>query len=373
MILLIAAGFCPFARAQQAATEGAAPYNIILIGWDGAQRGHLLEMLEKGELPHLAALRREGRLIPTSVTTGKTQTKPGWSEILTGYSAVKLGIISNRDYQPIPSGYTIFDRIENHWGAENVATMFIGGKINNIGNQGPHEICLNCEARDAGTRAKTGWWKKDDVSTRVKTSDGEPQRWGPREGEPYFHTAQGVDHYLTGLGPAEKVGEAVLADLQAYQDRRFFAFFHFEEPDEQGHIYGENSPEYSEALKTTDQWLGRIMDKLRELGIYEKTLIMVTSDHGMDENGNEHRRAPRMVLVTNSHRSLRDEGDRKDVAPTILDAWGIDWNSCVPPLDGQSLFTDGSSGGMSVSETMGSPLPAPRQPREAQAGFSPAH
>jgi len=173
--------------------------------------------------------------------------------------------------------------------------------------------------------------------TTSKTSDGQPPKWVGREGEPFFHSKEAIDLHLTALGSADHVGKEALAALDKYGDKSFFAFFHFEEPDEQGHLYGENSIEYANGLKTADKWLGKIVEKLRLLGIYEKTTIYVTSDHGMDENGIEHHNAPTTFLATNNKKSLIN-GDRKDIAPTIYEEYGLDYRKFTPLLDGKSLF-----------------------------------
>ncbi len=78
---------------------------------------------------------------------------------------------------------------------------------------------------------------------------------------------------------------------------------------------------------------------MKDLDIYEKTTIFITSDHGMDKGGLDHYNAPYMFLATNSKRKLKD-GDRKDITPTILDEYAIDLSSISPHLDGKSLFID---------------------------------
>lgn len=52
-------------------------------------------------------------------------------------------------------------------------------------------------------------------------------------------------------------------------------------PDKKGHEYGDNSPEYREAIENADYHVGRLMENLKELGVYENTLIIITTDHGM--------------------------------------------------------------------------------------------
>jgi hypothetical protein len=113
-----------------------SPRNIVLIGWDGTQRNHLKEMISRKEVPNLMALAAEGRLVNIDVTTGATDTKAGWSQILTGYVPEKTGVFSNSRYQPIPEGYTVFERLEAFFGPENIVTMAIVGKKGHVDDDG---------------------------------------------------------------------------------------------------------------------------------------------------------------------------------------------------------------------------------------------
>lgn len=310
--------------------------NIVVIGWDGTQRAHLKELLQADRLPNLAKVISEGSLVDIDITTGRTETKPGWAEILTGYSAPALGIESNNKYKPIPRTYTVFERLKNYFGKDNIQAVFIGGKENNIGHRGPHEICGNCVTR-LDSREKTYYWDKNLIKTD-KTRDGKPPRWVKRKGEPYFHTKDILDLHKTALGSADQVGAESLKALDLIAQDRFIAFFHFEDPDEMGHQFGENSSVYDEALITTDQWLGFIVDKLKQLNVYQNTLLIVVSDHGMNENEMGHPNAPETFLATNSKIKFKKTGDRKDVTPTIYEALGIDPAKFNPPLEGQSLL-----------------------------------
>jgi hypothetical protein len=78
------------------------PRNIILVGWDGAQRNHVKESLSRGELPNLEKLSAEGALVAIDIYR-VTDTKAGWSQILTGYEPEVTGVFSNGNYQPIRS------------------------------------------------------------------------------------------------------------------------------------------------------------------------------------------------------------------------------------------------------------------------------
>jgi len=315
--------------------QGAEFKNFILVGWDGVQREHMKELLREGKLPNLEKLIAAGSMSDITITTASSHTKPGWAEILTGYNSEKLGIYDNFDYKPIPRGYTVFERLEDYFGKDNIVTLFVGGKIDNIGARGPHKICTNCMTRYPDTREKTFY--KDGGTSAPTYQPGEERILEDREGEPYYHTKDALDVFEVGLGGAANVGPKIIDYIEEYKRQRFFAFFHFQEPDEPGHIYSENSKEYSDGIIVDDYWLGEIVDKLKTLDIYEETLIYVTSDHGFDEGKKWHINAPDVFLATNDSGVTKNEGDRKDITPTILRRYGMDINSITPPLYGVSL------------------------------------
>lgn len=83
-----------------------------------------------------------------------------------------------------------------------------------------------------------------------------------------------------------------------------------------------------------------IVSKLEELGIYEWTLISVTTDHGFDEGKTRHGRAPEIWMVTNDPRVAPPEGHRAtqaDIVLTLQGRFGFDLDSIEPSLPGRSL------------------------------------
>jgi len=337
-IFFAIAGFFIYKNSSSSSRErghGTGFENFILLGWDGVQREHLHELLREGKLPNLEKFIAAGSMSDITITTASSHTKPGWAEILTGYNAENLGIYDNFDYKPIPKGYTVFERLEDYFGKDNVVTLFVGGKTDNIGARGPHKICTNCITRYPDTREKTFY--KDGGTTAPTYQPGEERILEDREGEPYYHTKDALNVFEVGLRGAANVGPKAIDYIEKYKNQRFFAFFHFEEPDEPGHRYNENSKEYSDGIIEGDYWLGEIIDKLKTLGIYEETLIYVVSDHGFDEGKRWHINAMDVFLATNDPGVTKNEGDRKDVTPTILRRYGIDIDSITPPLYGVSL------------------------------------
>jgi len=299
--------------------------NVILIGWDGAQREHLKECLSRNELPNLQKLISEGNIVKIDVLR-VTDTKAGWAEILTGYEPEKTGVYSNRNYQPIPKGYTIFERLEEYFGKDNVVTVAVIGKKDNLGTKPEQKVEFK-EIKNKKIKMR---------ETNIKIVKEGNKKYAVIPAEPYYYTAQNVDVFINGLGSDENVGQKALELIERYKDKRFFFFIHFADIDHYGHKFGENSKQYNDAFISADYWLGRIVDKLKQLGIYNSTLIYVTADHGFDEGKKSHADAPYVFLATNS-KEVKYSGTRVDVAPTIYDMLGIDIKNFSPPLDGKPL------------------------------------
>lgn len=297
------------------------PKNILIVGWDGVQRDHFRHCLGR-ELPECrdGLPRLQGvkgmRIFDSTVTDGYTKTKPGWSQILTGYSSNTTGIISNTVYRPLPQGYTLLEKIEKHYGDENVYTLMVSGKSQHAG-----AACIG------------------EKTTGQKTEN---------RGEPYCNTRENLDDpifFLEGGIPNmlnRDVGRTAISRLRSHlaenSSQMMAAFILFSYPDTIGHYKGENSLQYTRHLKDCDEWLGKILYVLNESGVIEDTLIYVITDHGFDENGTNHGNAPYGFLATNDP-AFKREGDRLDFTPTLLEKHGIPLHGGneTPPLDGRPL------------------------------------
>jgi len=324
------------APAQETAAKPAAR-NVVLIGWDGAQRDHLKEMIGRGEVPNLLALSKEGALVDVDVITGATDTKAGWTQILTGYAPAKTGVFSNGKYQPIPVGYTVFERVEKFFGPDNVETVAIIGKKGHVDADAPrrvpYEQWVKREARQAKVdTARPGLGNLQ--GGRIVEENG--RKFVETPGKPYYNTKSHMDEFVNGLVENDKVGEMALRELERCKDKRFFFFIHFADPDHTGHKFGENSQEYTDAIKSDDAWTGRIIAKLKEAGVYDRTLVYVVVDHGFNEGAKGHSYAPYVFLATNDKQVTRN-GAREDIAPTVLKHLGLDVSKVEPAFDGIPL------------------------------------
>ena len=281
--------------------------NVILIGWDGVQRNHLFELLGKGALPNLSSFVKGGALVNVTVSDHRTDTKAGWTQILTGYRWWRTGVFNNLYwFHSIPPGYSIPERVEQYFGKEHVSTGFITGKLGHM------------EAVNGTGSAASGTYTHEAIYSNLQSQ---------------------VDVVNIGDRNATLVGPMALQFLENNTSNHFFAFFHFSDPDSAGHNQlsgGENSVLYEEAIIRCDYWLGQILDKLNTLNLTKNSLVYVTADHGFDEGGYSHNNAPYVFLATNDKDVARD-GDQVDVPPTIyfgLGMWNVTFN---PELDGYPL------------------------------------
>jgi arylsulfatase A-like enzyme len=91
---------------------------------------------------------------------------------------------------------------------------------------------------------------------------------------------RGTDFYVSaGYDESEKTTDAVL-DLLKNKDVRFVGAI-YGATDHAGHQHGPRSNEVKAAVLGIDAAIGRLIDGLKQMGIYDKTLIAFTADHGM--------------------------------------------------------------------------------------------
>lgn len=107
-------------------------------------------------------------------------------------------------------------------------------------------------------------------------------------------------------------------------------FVHFADPDSAGHRHGWMTEDYHATVRRTDRCIGKVLDTLEEAGRMDRTLVLVTSDHG--GHGRSHgtrlradQRIPWMAYGAgaNARRRVQREVNTMDTAATVLAALGI--------------------------------------------------
>lgn len=104
--------------------------------------------------------------------------------------------------------------------------------------------------------------------------------WG---GIGYVIEKQAIDCVIHTDDDEEKTLRSAVQTIKEHTP--LLTFIHFDEPDATGHKIGHDTREYYQELKKVDARLGKILSAIREAGIEEETVVIVTSDHGGIEKG----------------------------------------------------------------------------------------
>ncbi|MHC4440946.1 MAG: sulfatase, partial [Planctomycetota bacterium] len=169
-------------------------------------------------------------------------------------------------------------------------------------------------------------------------------KFGMAQGfETYNDRFVNVRHALSG---DERIGEETtrfaLEWLDEHQSEKFFLFLHYydphddyEAPEPFGTEYADNP--YAGEIAYTDHCIGRVINKIKEAGLYDSSLIIITGDHG--EMLGEHGELTHTYFVYQSAIKVplifklpgRTESQRisncvglVDILPTICGILGID-------------------------------------------------
>jgi len=137
---------------------------------------------------------------------------------------------------------------------------------------------------------------------------------------------------------ADEVAERVVDEVG---DGYAFCVVNFANPDMVGHT--GSIPAAIQAVETADRCLGRVVDRVTELG----GVCLVTADHGNAEQLLEsdgvsphtaHTTNPVPLVVTAKGLTLREGGELADLAPTALHLLGLE---PPPEMSGEDLVKPG--------------------------------
>ncbi len=283
----------------------AVPRNVILIDWDGTRRQQVDRSLAEEKLPVLQSLIDRGVYVKIDVEN-VTDTRAAWMQLLTGYAPKPAGD-SDRQTPPAPKGTSILQRLEKHFGPEKFVTVALIGSHRTLSELPVAAASLPSQTQAAGVPSPAA---------------------SPRANSP------APDVWEDDLVGNDEVGARAVELLEEYQDQPFFFFIRFARTADTEQ--DKNANDSTEALVSYDRWTGRIMDKIKQLGLTGRTQFYVTADRGLNEEKPERGFASHVFLATDNKAVYRD-GRRQDIAPTILEAFGLGLGKIEPPLDGISL------------------------------------
>lgn len=220
---------------------------LLLISFDGF-RPDYLDLTETPNFDRLTATGIKGEgLIPVF----PTKTFPNHYSIVTGLYPENTGLIGNSMYEPA-SGmrYSIGDReqVENpHW--------YKGEPIWNT-------------AEKAGIKAGTMFW----VGSEAPIQNMRPTHWKTYDGS--MDRIARIDSVVKWMS----YGDEKEVDL---------ATLYYSVVDSRGHRHGPESEEVIEAIQLADSLMGYLISSLEEKGLFDRTDIIIVSDHGMTEVSRE--------------------------------------------------------------------------------------
>jgi len=175
---------------------------------------------------------------------------------------------------------------------------------------------------------------------------------------------------------SDKLSDAAIAELAKPEllQQPFFLWLHYVDPHSEyvaheGFDFGKSSRQrYDGEVAFVDQHVGRVLEALEKSLVYDRTAIIVTSDHGeaFGEHGmirhgfelwEELVRVPLIVRVPGvSARHVQARRSAIDLVPTILDLCGVE----PPPAPVSPSTSDFLSGSSLVPDLLGSGEPASR-------------
>ncbi len=104
----------------------------------------------------------------------------------------------------------------------------------------------------------------------------------------------------------------------------------YDHPDYEGHNIGHDTPEYHAKMEVLDGYVGEIILALQQAGIYDDTIIILTSDHGGINKGHGGKTLEEMdtpfIIAGKNVRKGGEFGQpmvQYDVASTIAEIFGL--------------------------------------------------
>jgi predicted AlkP superfamily pyrophosphatase or phosphodiesterase len=218
------------------ATQADRPDPVILISIDGFRPDYL----GRGATPVMDGLVAGGAFGPMRPSFPSV-TFPNHYTLVTGLHPDHHGIVGNRFTDAELGVFTMASKESGFW--DQAEPIWVS-------------------AEKAGVRTGTMFWP----GSEVEIHGVRPSRW-----EPFDQSMSGdarVDRILSWL------------DLPADQRPRFETLY-FDIVDSAGHRHGPDAAETRAAVASVDASIGRLVEGLKARGLYDRTLLVLVSDHGM--------------------------------------------------------------------------------------------
>lgn len=226
-----------------AALAAPPPDTLILVSIDGFRADYLTH----GRTPVIAALAAEG--VRASMRPSyPSETFPNHYTLVTGLRPDHHGIVANTMDDPALGHFTMENSTDPRWW-----------------NQGQP---LWVTADEQGLKAAVMFWPGSDRIIRGRR----PDYWRP---------------YDKAVLADDRVDQVLMWLDLPQAERPSFVALYFDLVDTEGHHHGPNSKELDAALTSTDAAVGRLVEGLKSRGLYVRTNLIVTGDHGMADTSKD--------------------------------------------------------------------------------------
>jgi predicted AlkP superfamily pyrophosphatase or phosphodiesterase len=310
----------PALSSKTAVPAATATRRVIVFVWDGMRP----DSISEADTPHLAALARRGTWFTDNHSSYPTLTMMNAAAFASGAFSGKSGFYGNEIYRP---GAPARTSSGSEYDLDDpVFTEDVGILKQLDANQDGHLLLIGTlfqAAQRAGLRTaavgkvgpaflqdyKGGSILIDEKTVLPLEFAHELQaahyalpadapfafpngglRLAAGNGDPTFRprgvkmtdkvTVDPSDAHGSPPAAANRYLMSVFLDYILPQKRPDLAFVWLRNPDTTEHDYGPGSPNYHDALKAQDDLLGKLEDKLAELGLAATTDLIVVSDHG---------------------------------------------------------------------------------------------
>ncbi|MBL9131596.1 MAG: alkaline phosphatase family protein [Verrucomicrobiaceae bacterium] len=213
--------------------------HVFIISIDGGKPAVIAE----SEMPTLKKLAAEGAVTWQASTIFPSKTLPSHTSMLTGVGPDKHQVLWN-DFSPIkglvkvPTVFSLLRATD----PQAVTGMFV------------------CKQKFRHL------WLKDSLTL---FDFGGAQTTAPVAGSPEIEKDK---------KPAQMEAKNAAAWIKEAKPK--LAFIHFADPDTAGHKDGWGSPQQKEAFKVSDQALWQVVEGIKQAGIADSSVILISADHG---------------------------------------------------------------------------------------------
>ncbi len=221
------------------ATNHASP--LLLISIDA----YRYDYIDRGLSPTLAMLAKNGVQAASMQPSFPTLTFPNHYTLVTGLRPDHNGVVDNTMFDPHLGKFSLGNR-----------------KAVSDGRWWEQGIPIWVTADQHGLRTATMFWPGSEAAIHGYR----PDHWKPFDDS--VTADQRVDQVLVWL------------DLPPAARPRFLTLY-FDAVDHAGHKYGPGSAQEDAALRATDAALARLVQGLKQRGLFQRINLIVLSDHGM--------------------------------------------------------------------------------------------